>query len=105
MTFAAVVARRPIVDFTLAGRRASAWMGALPWDDPDQYVRHSPIYFAGNWKTPVLIFATAHDPQANEFYAALAERKVKAAMVHIPDDRKPSAEIAELDATLAWLGK
>jgi acylaminoacyl-peptidase len=101
--FAAVVARRPLVDFTLAGVRAAPWMGALPWDDPDQYVKHSPIYFALSWKTPTLVLAGNADPQSDEFYAALEERKVTSAMVRVPDWSKPSAEVVELEATLAWL--
>jgi acylaminoacyl-peptidase len=101
--FAAVVARQPIVDFTLAGRRAAPWMGAMPWDDPDQYARHSPINFAASWKTSTLLFAGDPDPQSDEFYAALQERKMKSAMVRVPDWRKPSAEVLELETTLAWL--
>jgi len=42
--FSAVVARRPIVDFTLEAGRAAPWMGAMPWDDPQQYTGRSPIY-------------------------------------------------------------
>ena len=80
--FAAVVARRPIVDFTLMAERAAPWMGALPWDNPDRYVKHSPIYFAGNWKTPTLVLAGEHDAQADEFYSALELRKVKSVMVN-----------------------
>jgi len=101
--FANVIALRPIVDFTLAGRRAAPWMGAFPWDDPDQYVRHSPIYFASNWKTPTLLFAGDSDPQSDEFYAALQERKVMATMVRLPDWSKPSAKVMELETALAWL--
>lgn len=101
--FAAVVARRPIVDFTLAGVRAAPWMGALPWDDPDRYVKHSPIYFASSWKAPTLVFAGDPDPQSDEFYAALQERRVKSAMVRVPDWSRPSAEVVELETTLAWL--
>ena len=101
--FAAVVARRPIVDFTPIAERAAAWMGALPWDDPDQYVKHSPIYFAQNWKTPTLVLADDRDPQSDEFYAALQQRRVDCAMVRVPDGSKPSAGILELETTLAWL--
>ena len=43
--------RRP----RLRGYRRAAWMGAMPWDDPDQYVQHSPIFFARNFKTPTLV--------------------------------------------------
>ena len=30
--------------------RAAAWMGAMPWEDPEQYVKHSPVYFAGEFQ-------------------------------------------------------
>jgi acylaminoacyl-peptidase len=103
--FAAVVARRPIVDFALAGPRAAPWMGAFPWDDPGQYTKHSPLYFASNWKTPTLVLASAGDPQAEEFYQALEERKVKASLVRIPDWSKPSAQVLELETTLKWLSQ
>ena len=102
--YAAVVARRPIVDFTSMAERAAPWMGALPWDDPDRYVKHSPIYFAGNWKSPTLVLAGEHDAQSDEFYAALQLRKVNAAMVRFPDWDKPSSRVLELETTLAWLG-
>ena len=101
--FGAVVAHRPIVDFTLEARRAAPWMGAMPWDDPEQYAKHSPIYFASAWKTPTLVFGGDSDPQSDEFYFALRERKVDAALVRIPDWSKPSASVAELETTLAWL--
>jgi dipeptidyl aminopeptidase/acylaminoacyl peptidase len=102
--FAAVVARRPIVDFTLMAERAAPWMGALPWDNPDRYVKHSPIYFAGNWKTPTLVLAGEHDAQADEFYSALELRKVKSVMVRAQDWSKPSARMLEVETALAWLG-
>ncbi len=102
--FAAVVARRPIVDFAPIAGRAAPWMGAMPWDDPQQYVGRSPIYYAQNWKTPTLVLAGDPDPQSDEFYSALQQRKVDSAMVRVPDGSKPSARVLELESTLAWLG-
>jgi acylaminoacyl-peptidase len=101
--FGAAVARRSIVDFTLEAGRAAPWMGAMPWEDPDQYVRHSPIYFAQNWKTPTLVLAGDPDPQSDEFYMALQQRKVRSAMMRVPDRGKPSGEILELETALGWL--
>jgi acylaminoacyl-peptidase len=108
--FKAAVARHPIVDWALdvmtsaeGARHAADWMNALPWEDTDQYVKHSPIYFAGNFKTPTLVLAGDPDPQADELYFALRARQVDCALVRIVDERKPSSQSLEMEATLAWL--
>ena len=103
--FRSAIARHPIVDWTSdvavasdGPRRAAEWMGAMPWDDPDQYTKHSPIYSAGNFKTPTLILAAEHDPEADELYFALRQRKVEAALV-----RLPASPVLQLQSILAWL--
>ena len=102
--FQAAVAVRPIADFTLdiatspdGTYRAAAWMGAFPWVDPDQYVKHSPIYFAQNFKTPTLVIAGDHDPAAQELYFALHSRKVECALV------RSANPVLDLEAAIAWL--
>jgi acylaminoacyl-peptidase len=82
--------------------RAAAWMGAMPWDDPDQYVKHSPVYFAGNFQTPTLVIAGDRDPGAEELYFALQTRKVDSALVRLGGAR-PGEAILEWEATLGWL--
>ena len=84
-------------------RRAASWMGALPWEDPDQYVKHSPVFFAQNFKTPTLVIAGQPEPGAEELYFALRARNVDAALVRIPDDGKPATSVLELETMLAWL--
>ena len=108
--FKAAVTRRAIVDWTLdvatspdGVRHAADWMNALPWEDSDQYVKHSPIYFAQNFKTATLVLAGDPDPQSDELYFALRARQVDCALVRTADDRKPSTRVVELEATLAWL--
>lgn len=110
--FTAAVARRPIVDWTMDAaldrdplRHAVAWMGALPWDDPDQYVKHSPLYFAANFKTPTLVIGGPGDPQAEALYFALQARKVESALLRLPNLSQPADRIAEMEAELAWLGR
>jgi dipeptidyl aminopeptidase/acylaminoacyl peptidase len=66
-------------------------------------VKHSPIYFAQNFKTPTLVLAGDPDPQADELYFALRARQVDCALVRIADQAKPSALPLELEATMAWL--
>jgi acylaminoacyl-peptidase len=85
--------------------RAQAWMGAMPWDDPDQYVKHSPIYFAGNFRTPTLVIAGDVDPGAEELYFALQARKVESALLRLGKVERPSTVILEWEATLAWMQK
>jgi acylaminoacyl-peptidase len=85
--------------------RAAAWMGAMPWDDPDQYVKHSPIYFAGNFRTPTLVIAGDPDPGAEELFFALQARKVDSALVRLGPAARPSQVILEWEAMLGWLEK
>jgi acylaminoacyl-peptidase len=86
-------------------QRAAAWMGAMPWDDPQQYVQHSPVYFAGNFRTPTLVLASDTDPGAEELYFALQARRVDSALVRLGEERRPSRVILEWEAMLGWLEK
>lgn len=107
--FHSAVVRHAIADWTANVAhapdglyRAAAWMGAMPWDDPDQYVKHSPVYFAGSFRTPTLVIAGDRDPGAEELYFALQARKVDSALVQLGPTR-PSQVILEWEATLGWL--
>jgi dipeptidyl aminopeptidase/acylaminoacyl peptidase len=102
--FAAAVARRPIMNWathfaqTPDGiARAADWMGSMPWDDPEQYAKRSPIFFAKNFKTPTLILAPAGDAGSEELYYALRARKVNTALVRLTD------EASTIETALAWL--
>jgi dipeptidyl aminopeptidase/acylaminoacyl peptidase len=108
--FRLAIARRPVshwvTDVATAPdglRRATHWMGAMPWDDPDQYVRRSPITFARNFRTPTLILAGEPDPGSDELYFALQAQKVDSAMVRIPATGTPGEIVLELQTILAWL--
>jgi acylaminoacyl-peptidase len=109
--FRSAVARRPIADWTAdvalspdGARRAAEWMGALPWDDPDQYVKHSPVYFARNFQTPTLILAGEHDAESDELYFALQARKVESVLVRLPE-RGAAGRVLEMETILGWLRK
>ena len=99
--FRSAVLRRPIADFTLEAARhpqlTLSQMGAMPWADPEQYTRHSPIYAAGAFKTPALIVAEANDPSAQELYAALRWQRVRSALIH------PVDPVSEMEAVIGWL--
>jgi dipeptidyl aminopeptidase/acylaminoacyl peptidase len=108
--FSAAVLRDPIADWLIdiatqpdGLRRAASWMGAMPWDDPDQYVKHSPVYFARNFQTPTLVLGDS--PAADEMDFALRARKVDSALVRLPVAGGPAVNVLELEAELAWIGR
>jgi acylaminoacyl-peptidase len=107
--FAAAVLRSPVADralqTTLAtdGLAIASEMGALPWNDPAQYWRHSPLYFAAGFTTPTLILCRAGDPQGKELYFALQARKVDSALVELPREDRPSYMVHAIEAETGWL--
>jgi acylaminoacyl-peptidase len=110
--FASAVLQKPVADRAAeialapdALRRAASQMGGLPWDDPTQYWQHSPIYFAGGFKTPTLILTREGDVQGRELYFALQARKVDSALVELPIGGEASLVEAALEAEIAWLKK
>jgi acylaminoacyl-peptidase len=110
--FSAVVARRPIADWVthvaLAPdglAHAAAWMGAMPWEDPEQYTKHSPLSFAQNFQTPALIIGREHDTEAEQLYFALRARKVESELVRMRGPETPGQMALELEATLAWFSR
>lgn len=109
--FTAAVAHHAIVDWAAdvamdpdGVRRAAEWMGAMPWDDPEQYMKRSPLFFASSFKTPTLVIARDPDPESEQLFFALRQRKVESALARIAEGT-PSARVLELEATLGWLGR
>jgi dipeptidyl aminopeptidase/acylaminoacyl peptidase len=108
--FSAAVLRDPIADWLIdiatrpdGLRRAASWMGAMPWDEPDQYVKHSPVYFARNFQTPTLVLGDG--PGADEMDFALRARKVDSALVRLPAAGGLAVNVLELEAELGWIGR
>jgi acylaminoacyl-peptidase len=107
--FAAVVARRPIVDWTsevaLAadGWRRAAWLGGPPWDQASRYLSRSPLYSAAGFTTPTLVIGS--DAQSQELYFALQARKVESALLAPGPEGDPAGEAAELSGIVAWLDR
>jgi dipeptidyl aminopeptidase/acylaminoacyl peptidase len=111
------VAQRPIVDWVVdvalsphGPTRAAAWMGAMPWENPEQYTKHSPLFFAQSFKTPTLVIAGERDPESEELYFALQARKVESELVRMrgpgtAGQATPSQVLLELQATIGWLGR
>lgn len=121
--FAAAVSQYPVTNWiTQAGTadggytHAALWMKSMPWDNPDQFIQHSPVFFAKNFKTPTMVLTGESDlrtpiAQSEELYFALKSRRVPAVLVRIPDEphgirgAHPSHRIAKMEYVMAWMEK
>lgn len=121
--FAAAVSQYPVTNwFTQVGTadggytHAALWMKSMPWENPKQYMEHSPIFFAQNFKTPTMVLTGEADlrtpiAESEELYFALKARKVDAVLVRIPDEphgirgAHPSHRIAKIEHVIGWMEK
>jgi dipeptidyl aminopeptidase/acylaminoacyl peptidase len=63
----------------------------LPWEDPSEHLRRSPLTYVGHVKTPTMLMTGELDlrtpmPQTEQFYSALKLRKVPTAMVRFKNE-------------------
>ncbi len=63
----------------------------LPWEDPSEHLRRSPIMYVGNVTTPTMLMTGENDlrtpmSQTEEYYQALRYRKVPTAMIRFKDE-------------------
>ncbi len=121
--FAAAVSQYPVTNWiTQVGtadggyNHAALWMKSMPWDNPKQYMDHSPIFFAKNFKTPTMVLTGEADlrtpmAESEELYFALKSMKVPAVLVRIPDEphgirgAHPSHRIAKMEHVIGWMEK
>ena len=78
--------------------------GAMPGEDAGQYLKRSPLLFAGAFHAAALIVAAPDDARSEELYRALQQNKAPAALVRL-GDQKPSERVLALEAELAWLAQ
>jgi dipeptidyl aminopeptidase/acylaminoacyl peptidase len=123
--FAAAVAMKPVINwYSFVGTTDfSDWyynFKKLPWEDPEEHLRRSPITYVGNVKTPTMLMTGELDlrtpmEQTEQFYRALKLRKVDTVMVRISDEyhpinavpglRHPSNRIAQILYLRGWFEK
>ncbi len=121
--FKAAVAQKPVIDWasevlTTDGFTGMAkyWFGKMPWEDPQQYWRRSPLSLVGNVKTPTAIMVGEDDHrtppgEAEQFYAALQLRSIPTVLIRVPGAshgglaERPSQLVAENAAILAWFDR
>ena len=86
-----------------------------PWENPEIYMKYSPISLVGNVSTPTMVMVGTADlrtplSEAKQLYHALKLRKIETALVQIPGAShnivaRPSQLIAKVAHVLAWFEK
>lgn len=120
--FRAAVVAKPVINwysFSLYADNISFfskyWFAKKPWEDPESYLKRSPLSYVGNVTTPTMLLGGEEDfrtplPEAEQFYGALKLENVETAMVRIPGAShgiaaKPSNLVAKMAAILSWFEK
>jgi dipeptidyl aminopeptidase/acylaminoacyl peptidase len=91
------------------------WFPAMPWEDPDHYLKYSPISYVGNVTTPTLLFTGESDhrtpiSETEQYYQALKLQGVETAMVRVPEashalHRRPSQMMAKPAYIVHWFDR
>jgi dipeptidyl aminopeptidase/acylaminoacyl peptidase len=94
--FAAASANCPVIDWLsfVGTTDGASWyynFEKLPWEDPTEHIKRSPLTYVGNVKTPTMLMTGVNDlrtpmPQTEQFYSALKLRKVPTAMLRFNDE-------------------
>jgi dipeptidyl aminopeptidase/acylaminoacyl peptidase len=94
--FAAASANCPVTDWLsfVGTTDGASWyynFEKLPWEDPTEHIRRSPLTYVGNVKTPTMLMTGVNDlrtpmPQTEQFYSALRLRGVPTAMIRFNDE-------------------
>lgn len=94
--FAAASANCPVINWLsfVGNTDGPSWyrnFEKLPWEDPSEHLRRSPLMYVGNVTTPTMLMTGVNDlrtpiAQTEEFYEALKIRKVPTKMVRFNDE-------------------
>jgi dipeptidyl aminopeptidase/acylaminoacyl peptidase len=94
--FAAASANCPVTNWLsfVGTTDGASWyrnFAALPWDDPTEHLKRSPLMYVGNVRTPTMLMTGVMDlrtpiSQTEEFYTALKLRKVPTAMIRFNEE-------------------
>ncbi len=117
--FAAAVVAKPVINWyswalnaDMSAFATRYWFEKKPWEDPEKYMKHSPISLVGNVTTPTMLLTGEADlrtpiHESEQYFTALQLRGVESAMVRIPGAyhgiaARPSNLIAKVSAILTW---
>ncbi|MEZ4988981.1 MAG: S9 family peptidase [Saprospiraceae bacterium] len=83
-----------------------------PWENPEVYMKFSPISLVGNITTPTMVMVGTSDmrtpiSEAKQLYHALKLRKIETVLVEVPGayhfiSNRPSQLITKVEHILAW---
>jgi len=88
-----------------------------PWENPDLYMKFSPLTYARNMKTPTLIIHGENDyrvpiEQAEQLFTALKKQGTPAELVRFPNEGhglprrgEPIHRVQRLELMLEWFGR
>jgi dipeptidyl aminopeptidase/acylaminoacyl peptidase len=94
-----------------------AQSGTLPWDDMQWYIDHSPLTYAKNIMTPLLILHAEDDlrcaiEQAEQLFTALKQQRKEVLFVRFPDENhemsrsgKPRHRLERFRYILDWFAQ
>lgn len=117
--FRAAAVQKPVINWFSWALTADShnfgvryWFPMAPWEDPEHYMRRSPISRVGNVSTPTMLITGEEDyrtpmSESEQFYQALQLRGVPTALVRIPEashgiTARPSNLIAKVAYVLGW---
>jgi dipeptidyl aminopeptidase/acylaminoacyl peptidase len=118
--FAAASVNYPVIDWlSFVGTTDGVYwyrnFQKLPWEDPSEHLRRSPLMYVGNVTTPTMLMTGVKDlrtpmSQTEEFYQALKFRKVPTAMLRFNEEfhgtsSKPSNALRTILYLHHWFDK
>ena len=120
--FRAAAVIKPVMNWYSKTLVADNWFAyynnrlpGYPWENPEEYMKFSPISLVGNIETPTLVMVGTNDlrtplSESKQLYHALKIRKKETALVEIPGAyhfiaNRPSQLIAKINHIVAWFDK
>ncbi len=88
--------------------------GGTPWEKPEGYLKHNPVDFVKNWKTPTLVVHGGKDfrvvdTQGIGTFTALQRKGIPSRFLHFPDENhwvlKPKNSKLWHDEVLSWIAR
>ena len=94
--FAAASSNCPVINWVsfVGTTDGASWyynFEKLPWQDPSEHLKRSPLMYVGNVTTPTMLMTGVNDlrtpmEQTEQFYRALKLRKIPTAMIRFNDE-------------------